>query len=267
MLIRSHIPYRFKLIQRKLVNRTFFFLKLRKFQGLERCVSQTPSSIRINELISKLMNKCEYYLEVGLERGNTFRGVNAKFKIGVDPLPQISKPWQIDNMKVIQKTSDSFYEDNSTKFDFVFLDGLHTWDQTYKDLINSLKVLTKRGWILIDDIVPSDGYAALRSQIDCQVFKHNKGIPDNYWMGDVWLIVPLLEKFHPELDFVTLADEIQHPQLLVWRKDRYSEQNIQDFTNRFRNIAHQFDYSNMFKFGIPDTFKVIAVRDFCNLIR
>ena len=87
MLIRSHIPYRFKLIQRKLVNRTFFFLKSKRFQGLEIRVSPTPSQIRINELISKTMIECEYYLEVGLERGNTFRGVNAKLKIGVDPLP------------------------------------------------------------------------------------------------------------------------------------------------------------------------------------
>lgn len=267
MKIRFQIPYKFKLNTHNLVNKIFPFLKSKRSQGLEVRVSQTPSSIRINELISRTMIECEYYLEVGLERGNTFRGVNAKLKIGVDPQPQISKPFEVNNMNVMQKTSDSFYEENSSKFDFIFLDGFHTWEQTYKDLINSLKVLTKRGWILIDDIVPSDEYAALRSQIDCQVFKHAKGIPNNYWMGDVYKIVPLLDKFHPELDFVTLADEIQHPQLLVWRKDRNSEENIQDFTDRFGNIAHQFDYSNMFKFEIPDTFKVIAVRDFCNLMR
>ena len=65
--------------------------------------------------------------------------------IGVDP----------DIGGTIRLTSDKFFDEfNKNKFDIIFLDGLHTYKQTKKDLINALKVLNKNGVIVLDDFIP-----------------------------------------------------------------------------------------------------------------
>tara|TARA_B110000003_G_scaffold275033_1_gene316481 strand:- start:2785 stop:3576 length:792 start_codon:yes stop_codon:yes gene_type:complete len=47
--------------------------------------------------------------------------------------------------------SDFFFEKKQKKFDFIFVDGNHTVDQTYKDIINSIKFINKNGIIIIHD--------------------------------------------------------------------------------------------------------------------
>ena len=47
-------------------------------------------------------------------------------------------------------TSDKFFKDNE-KFDIIFIDGLHTFEQTIKDIDNSIKFLRDKGVILIHD--------------------------------------------------------------------------------------------------------------------
>ena len=36
-------------------------------------------------------------------------------------------------------TSDTFFKNNKDKFDVIFLDGLHTYEQTIKDINNAIK--------------------------------------------------------------------------------------------------------------------------------
>ena len=38
-------------------------------------------------------------------------------------------------------TSDEFFKSNNEFFDLIFLDGLHTYEQTIKDIDNSIQII------------------------------------------------------------------------------------------------------------------------------
>ena len=48
-------------------------------------------------------------------------------------------------------TSDNFFNKNTKKFDFIYVDGDHSKNQVLKDLKNSWSALNKNGFLLIDD--------------------------------------------------------------------------------------------------------------------
>jgi len=48
-------------------------------------------------------------------------------------------------------TSNDFFQSNNNKFDFIYVDGDHSAEQVYLDIINSWKVLNKGGYLLLDD--------------------------------------------------------------------------------------------------------------------
>ncbi len=46
-------------------------------------------------------------------------------------------------------TSDSFFSTNQKNFDCIFIDGLYTYEQAKKDVINSINVLNENGMIFL----------------------------------------------------------------------------------------------------------------------
>ena len=48
-------------------------------------------------------------------------------------------------------TSNDFFQSNNNKFDFIYVDGDHSAEQVYLDIVNSWKVLNKNGFLLLDD--------------------------------------------------------------------------------------------------------------------
>lgn len=100
----------------------------------------------INHLINKysLIN----YLEIGVRDGRNYDKVIAKNKIGVDPYPT-------KNINGLQKlTSDDFFKINKSKFDLIFIDGLHLEYQVDKDIEECLKILSNDGFIIMHDCNP-----------------------------------------------------------------------------------------------------------------
>ena len=71
-------------------------------------------------------------------------------------------------------SSDNFFKNNQDKFDLIFIDGLHQYEQVKRDVYNSLKFLNDNGVILLHDCMPSSfmRQAPKRSS--------------NIWNGDVW---------------------------------------------------------------------------------
>lgn len=126
----------------------------------------------IFKAIQKFEN-CKY-LEIGVNTCETFNSIPLKLenKFGVDP---IAGNYQM-------KSDDFFKKYPNIKFDVIFIDGLHHYNQCQKDCINSLKHLNKDGIILIHDLLP----------------RHEKSqqIPQNYspWNGDVWKVAVELSK-------------------------------------------------------------------------
>lgn len=102
----------------------------------------------LNYLVAK--HKLQSYLELGVQNpANNFLKINCDYKVGVDP--------EVLHAKIIPDTSDSFFYNNpESKFDLIFIDGLHTAEQVKKDFENSLKCLSDKGFILIHDCLPTD---------------------------------------------------------------------------------------------------------------
>lgn len=118
----------------------------------------------IQALINEIQAKT--YLEIGISKGENFNKIVCETKIGVDPLVKTN----------YQMSSDSFFEQNRMTFDVIFIDGLHHWEQVYRDVINSLIILNPKGYIVCHDINPQN--------------EHQQNIPvtklHKLWTGDCW---------------------------------------------------------------------------------
>ena len=63
-------------------------------------------------------------------------------------------------------TSDNYFFNNKNNlFDLIFLDGLHTYEQTIKDIFNSLKTLKKNGVIIVHDCLPKK--SGIKLYLEC----------------------------------------------------------------------------------------------------
>ena len=112
-------------------------------------------NIKRSEVINKIINRFNFskYLEIGVYHPKlNFDLINTNFKDGVDPEPRRPVSYEM--------TSDEFFEKHSTnkKYDIIFIDGLHTYEQTYKDVINSINLLNEGGVIVMHDCNPPTEY-------------------------------------------------------------------------------------------------------------
>jgi len=134
--------------------------------GSTDLVSQMPkqwqyTSRRINRIGE--LNRGSRYLEIGVSKGDTFKNVNLTHKCGVDPKPK----FDIDDFsgnffEFYKMTSDEFFlNNNCDPFDVIFIDGLHTFEQTFRDFINSLALSHSKTVYIIDDTVPSSFVSAI----------------------------------------------------------------------------------------------------------
>lgn len=123
----------------------------------------------ISRAIISTQKESSNYLEIGVQQCNCFNSIplGAEFKTGVDPA--INEDESLRKM-----TSDDFFKSNKKKFDVIFIDGLHHYEQVFRDLKNSLDYLNKGGIILIHDMLPR-----------CEIFQKVPRISDT-WNGDVW---------------------------------------------------------------------------------
>lgn len=198
--------------------------RIRKFK-IENRVLRPSSEIvteaarLVNTLIEigEVSNAC--YLEIGVEYGYTFANVSSKTKYAVDPNLRFNKILKPKSWKLYEVTSDEFFStiDKSTKFDFIFLDGLHTSRQTYNDLRNSLSHLKRNSVVIIDDTVPCDEFSAIPNQELSYKLRSEFGNPgDGSWHGDVFRVIValnLLDNFDFEL--ATISD-LENPKTILW---------------------------------------------------
>ncbi len=122
----------------------------------------------ITRAISKFdMKKCKY-LEIGVCTNEVFNSIPLlpENKIGVDPVSGGTH----------RMTSDEFFKNNSEKFDVIFIDGLHIYEQCQKDCINSLNALNDGGFIFFHDMLPRN------------YLEENVPPKQKTWSGDVWKV-------------------------------------------------------------------------------
>ena len=147
----------------KKLNKIYYFLFKERFS---KKINFEFDNVFRWHLIEHLDNKYKFsdYLEVGCNDDELFSKIKIKNKIGIDPVVG-------GNMKI---TSDDFFKQNKNKYDCVFIDGLHIYDQVKRDIVNSSKCLKENGFILVHDCLP-------RSLSAQAVPRHRYN-----WNGDVW---------------------------------------------------------------------------------
>lgn len=132
----------------------------------------------INAVIAQ--NDVRFYLEIGCRDDECFAQVQAPHRVGVDPV----------SGGTVRATSDAFFADNTDRFDFVFIDGLHLYEQVMRDIRNSLAVLNPDGVIALHDCLPTHCVAQYREQASRD------------WNGDVWKAVVEVRTW-PDVDTAT----------------------------------------------------------------
>jgi hypothetical protein len=168
-----------------------------------------------NYFISNL--KLHRYLEIGVEAGVTFNEVVANKKVAVDPDFKIA-PSELKGA-AFKLTSDRFFDEHPGEiFDMIFIDGLHTYEQSLRDFTRSLSRLSDHGVIIIDDCFPSDYLASLRDHGLCVRAKTRENCADRNWMGDVYKTVLFINEFFDNLDFAYVQDTMGV--VAVWRARR-----------------------------------------------
>ena len=200
----------------KIFNKIYYNIFVENFRG--KLEYNFPPNYFRWDLIEYLINKYKYsdYLEIGCDQDQLFSKVRIKNKTGVDPISGGN----------IRKTSDEFFKENKNKFDIIFIDGLHTYNQVKKDILKSINCLKDEGIVLVHDCMPD----SLSKQA---VPRYRMS-----WNGDVWkAIVDLRQNENLEIYTCKIDQGIG-----VIKKKRNSsilkiEKNIKDlkFKDYYKN--------------------------------
>lgn len=153
------------------------------------------------------------YLEIGVADGQSILQVDAPVKIGVDPIaPSGSVHGAVASgtMTYFQMTSDEFFSSppstiRTSGIDVAFIDGLHTYRQSLRDVENCLEYLNPSGVILVHDCNPPSETAATPAESWDDAAKMNLPGWSGIWTGDVWKTIVHLRSCRSDLN-VGVAD-------------------------------------------------------------
>lgn len=191
-----------------------------------------------HELINKFADlfKNPRYLEIGVFNGDTFKNVSIDSKTGVDPYPQFEdNSFLGEEVDFYRIESDVYFAeiaDIDRRFDLVFIDGLHTADQTLRDFTNSLHFTKDDAIIIIDDIGPRDWVEAMHLDTWLKVSPLAGG--NHGWTGDVFKLLYLIQTFFPAID-LRIASESPN-QAICWKKKK-SRRVVAPFAARLADIS------------------------------
>ena len=187
------------------------------------------------DLINMVIEKKNYksYLEIGCDQNQTFDNIVINKKVGIDPV-------QGGN---VRKTSDLYFIENKEKFDCIFIDGLHTYDQVRKDVYNSINILNLGGTIFIHDCLPKSYFyqAVPRSR--------------STWNGDVWKIIV---EFRTKKDFDTctcfidqgvgIIKKRSNSNLYLSNMKNFKKLKYKDFYYNHKSLMNIIEYKNIKNF-------------------
>jgi hypothetical protein len=169
------------------------------------------------DVIQKIIDRkrARTYLEIGVDGGTSFFPIRARQKIAVDPNFKFSKlrriKWAFRNFhnvvaKYYELTSDSYFADAKPSYclDIVFIDGQHTYQQSLKDVGNSLNHLNERGVIIMHDCSPPHKAAAYPADSIDHAASLNLPGWTGEWCGDVWKTICYLRSHRKDLKIFVL---------------------------------------------------------------
>lgn len=237
-------------------------------RGRQRILAAQPESVRetwsarrVNRLSTGLTG-VRSYLEVGVQGGLTLEGVKIAERVAVDPYPLFDLNQLPIGVQVHVQTSDEYFSDLPVgdRFDVVFLDGLHEWFQTYRDIINAMNHLAPGGVILVDDVIPCDEVSALPSLQESYRIREETGSPERRWHGDVYKALFAVRDHHKDaIAFRVILDLEGNSQAVMWRG--HADSTGQLALTARADDYHELTYARAFPDGQSPSFFVTGSED------
>lgn len=165
------------------------------------------------DIIQKIIDKSEAdtYLEIGIGKLECFLELKVKRKIAVDPILNVLstkaiKTFEKRSIHIVPHTSDFFFEHYKLfkGLDVVFVDGLHTYQQSLNDINNSLGKLNNKGIIVVHDCLPPNAAAAYPAKSYSHAASLSLEGWTGEWCGDVWKSICYLRSFRKDLHVFVL---------------------------------------------------------------
>ena len=197
-------------------------------------------------------------LEIGSDLGLLVESIRINRIFAVDPVKNYKIPFKFRHIKFFEMTSDEFFKNSSENFDLIYIDGLHTFEQSFNDLINSMGRLRSGGpsLIYLDDVLPNDEFSCLENPYD--TFEGRKKLHghlnDLSWMGSVYKIIPVLAEC--DLSYSTLNLDGKYVTRIKF--DQSSNSNIVDLKRKLLAAKENMNLENFsFKDINLDQYKFI----------
>ena len=159
-------------------------------------------------------------LVLGLETNEVFSSIAVDRKTACAPK---FTPDPAIGADIRQMTCDEFFDLAARSaqpdvFDLVFIDGVHTFQQSLRDVLRSMEHVSEKGLIILDDAVPSDYFASLERADDCHALKEILNFADRDWMGDVYKTLCFIHDFIEGWNYATIVETGRIA--LLWRERR-----------------------------------------------
>lgn len=218
---------------------------------------------KISQIANHINSEIDRYgltkmLEIGSDLGLLVESIHIKSIFAVDPVRNYKIPFKFRYIKFFEMTSDEFFKNSSEDFDLIYIDGLHTFEQSFTDLINSMGRLRSGGSSLIylDDVLPNDEFSCFENPYD--TFEERKKLHghlnDLSWMGSVYKIIPLLAEC--DLSYSTLNLDGKYVTRIKF--DQISNSNIVDLKRKLLAAKESMNLENFsFKDINLDQYKFI----------
>jgi hypothetical protein len=221
------------------------------------------------DVIQKIIDKKKAlrYLEIGVNNGDSFFPIEIAQKVGVDPSFAFSEErkleWASKNpcnatAEYIDATSDAFFASANPieRFDVAFIDGLHTYEQSLQDVLNTLDNLNENGVIVMHDCKPPHVLAACPAQSLQAAIDMNLPGWDGNWCGDVWKTICYLRSNRKDLRVFVLDCDFGlgivmkgKPDIdLNLSKDELDKMTYEDVLNGKENFLNLKDENYLFEF-------------------
>ena len=218
------VKYKFEKIK-------YFFYGEKFFKKKRYDWSKYPSRFEIIQNIIEF-KKYKSYLEIGCDRNQSFSNINIDKRVGIDPVEGGTH----------KMTSDEFFYNNNDKFDIIFIDGLHQYEQVIKDIKNSLNCLTKNGLILLHDCLPRTIWNQVYPRINSD------------WNGDVWKAIVECRTYENIDTYTCIADRgigvivpKKNMNKLILNKKDFKGLKFKDYYQNHEQFMNLISHLDIFK--------------------
>jgi hypothetical protein len=171
--------------------------------GFARC--SPLEGVPYQELLKTLHRKhqVQRYLEIGTQHGKSLEHAEAK-AVAIDPEFLLDRQvWSAKpGVHLYEMTSDEFFARHDPReilggeIDLAFIDGMHLAEFVLRDFLNVERYCSNNAIIILHDGLPQNFEMTERNR--CKERRRDTALA-NAWTGDVWRVVPLLQRERPDL--------------------------------------------------------------------